>query len=222
MNDKIINKFNLIQENIKKTADNSVKIPEIICVSKTFPISKIMPLIDYGHTHFGENKVQEALIKWTKIKKEKKDLKLHLLGKLQTNKAKKAVELFDFIHSLDSKKLADNLKKREMELNKKLSYFIQINIGSELQKSGISIDEAKDFLDYCSKNLGLNIIGLMVLPPNDSNTEKYFEEINNLKHELKLQHLSMGMSNDYDIAIKHGSTFLRIGSAIFGPRDIKE
>ena len=109
-----------------------------------------------------------------------------------------------------------------MELNKKLSYFIQINIGSELQKSGISIDEAKDFLDYCSKNLGLNIIGLMVLPPKDSNTEKYFEEINNLKHELKLQHLSMGMSNDYDIATKHGSTFLRIGSAIFGPRDIKE
>ena len=202
-------------------SSNPIK-PEIVCISKTFSINQIKPLIDHGHIHFGENKLQEAEKKWTEIKKAKKELKLHMVGKLQSNKAKKAVELFDFIHSLDSSKLGDILKKREIELKKKLSYFIQINIGDEPQKGGVPPNNAKEFLKYCQNQINLNIIGLMVIPPNDGSVEKYFEEISKLNFSLGLKHLSMGMSEDYKIAIKFKSTFLRIGSAIFGPREIKK
>ncbi len=221
MNNEAINKLKVIQDNIKNLNHN-LKKPNIICVSKTFAISKLKPLIDFGHIHFGENKVQEAVEKWTKIKSINKDLKIHMIGKLQTNKVKKAVNLFDFIHSLDSSKLADVLKKAETEFNKKISYFIQINIGNEKQKSGISTKNAKDFLKYCIEEKQLNIIGLMVIPPNDENTDKYFDEVSNLNSELGLQDLSMGMSSDYQKAVKFKSTFLRIGSGILGPRNFKK
>ena len=219
MTDKSINKLTSIQENIKKLKTNNLSKPEIICVSKTFSIDHLKPLIDHGHVHFGENKVQEAEEKWSRIKRENSNLKLHMVGKLQSNKAKKAVQLFDFIHSLDNLKLADVLRKREIELNKKLSYFIEINIGDESQKSGISPDDAKDFLKYCTKEINLNVIGLMVIPPNDNNPNKYFEKISKLNSNLGLEHLSMGMSSDYEIAVKFNSTFLRIGSAILGERN---
>jgi len=219
MTDKSINKLTSIQENIKKLKTNNLSKPEIICVSKTFSIDHLKPLIDHGHVHFGENKVQEAEEKWSRIKRENSNLKLHMVGKLQSNKAKKAVQLFDFIHSLDNLKLADVLRKREIELNKKLSYFIEINIGDESQKSGISPDDAKDFLKYCTKEINLNVIGLMVIPPNDNNPNKYFEKISKLNSNLGLEHLSMGMSSDYEMAVKFNSTFLRIGSAILGERN---
>tara|TARA_B100000686_G_scaffold94363_1_gene100827 strand:- start:451 stop:1119 length:669 start_codon:yes stop_codon:yes gene_type:complete len=219
MTDKSINKLTSIQENIKKLRTNNLSKPEIICVSKTFSIDHLKPLIDHGHVHFGENKVQEAEEKWSRIKRENSNLKLHMVGKLQSNKAKKAVQLFDFIHSLDNLKLADVLRKREIELNKKLSYFIEINIGDESQKSGISPDDAKDFLKYCTKEINLNVIGLMVIPPNDNNPNKYFEKISKLNSNLGLEHLSMGMSSDYEMAVKFNSTFLRIGSAILGERN---
>jgi len=221
MHDEAINKLKVIQDNIKNLNQNSIK-PNIICVSKTFPISKLKPLIDFGHLHFGENKVQEAEEKWTEIKRTRKDLKIHMVGKLQTNKVKKAVNLFDFVHSLDSSKLADVLKKTETEFNKKISYFIQINIGNETQKSGIPTKDAKDFLKYCSEEKQMNILGLMVIPPNDEHTDKYFEEVSNLNSELGLKDLSMGMSSDYQKAIKFKSTFLRIGSGILGPRNFKK
>ena len=206
----------IIQENLKNLSNSSK--PHIICVSKTFPLSKLEPLINFGHCHFGENKVQEAEIKWSQIVKINKNLKIHMVGKLQSNKAKKAVNIFNFIHSLDNSKLADVCKKSEDELNKKISYFIQVNIGNESQKSGVLMKDVKSFLKYCSVENKLNIIGLMVLPPNDTNTEKYFEDISKLNSELGLKDLSMGMSTDYKIAAKHKSTYLRIGSAILGPR----
>jgi len=222
MTDKTINKLTSIQENIKKLRTNNLSKPEIICVSKTFSMDHLKPLIDHGHVHFGENKVQEAEEKWSRIKRENSNLKLHMVGKLQSNKAKKAVQLFDFIHSLDNLKLADVLSKREIELNKKLSYFIEINIGDESQKSGISPDNAQDFLKYCTKEINLNVIGLMVIPPNDNNPGKYFEKISKLNFNLGLEHLSMGMSSDYEMAVKFNSTFLRIGSAILGERNINK
>jgi len=221
MNDEVINKLKLIQHNIENLNYNVDK-PNIICVSKTFSMPKLKPLIDFGHCHFGENKVQEAVEKWSKIKETHKGLKIHMVGKLQTNKAKKAVRLFDFVHSLDSIKLADALKKSESEFNKKISYFIQINIGNETQKSGIYAKDAKDFLKYCVEEAKLNIIGLMVIPPNDENTVKYFQETSNLNSKLGLKDLSMGMSSDYQLAIKFKATFLRIGSGILGPRNLKE
>jgi len=220
MNNEAINKLKVIQDNIESLNYNTIK-PNVICVSKTFPINKLKPLIDFGHCHFGENKVQEAEEKWAEIKKNNKDLKIHMVGKLQTNKVKKAVNLFDFIHSLDSIKLADVLKKTEEEFNKKISYFIQVNIGNEIQKSGISTKDVKDFFKYCSEEKKLNIIGLMVIPPNDEHVDKYFEKVSNLNSELGLKDLSMGMSSDYEKAIKFKSTFLRIGSAILGPRNFK-
>ena len=175
-------------------------------------------MINSGHCHFGENKVQEAENKWSEVLKRNKNLKIHMVGKLQTNKAKKAVNIFSFVHSLDNFKLADICKKSEEELNKKISYFIQVNIGDESQKSGVSIKDVKSFLKYCSVENKLNVIGLMVLPPNDNNTEKYFEDVSKLNFELGLKDLSMGMSMDYKIATKYKSTYLRIGSAILGPR----
>ena len=190
----------------------------LIAVSKTYPLSYIKPLIDFGHLDFGENKVQEALNKWSKITSELTNLKLHMLGKIQTNKAHDVVSLFSYVHSLDSEKLVLKLSKAEKDLSKKLKYFIQINIGSEMQKSGIQINELKNFLDFCKKENNLNIIGLMCLPPIETDPVKYFLQLRNMAHENNFYELSMGMSNDYKVAVENGSTFIRIGSKIFGTR----
>ena len=218
MDDESINKFNLIQDNLKKAISSPNKIPNIICVSKTFPIEKLLPLIKSGHCHFGENKVQEAIHKWKDFKINKPNIKLHMIGSLQRNKVKKAIELFDYIHSLDNQKLADTLKKNEINLKKKLKYFIQVNLGNEAQKSGILYDENKDFVKYCIDESRLDVIGLMIIPPNDTDNIKYFEKIDQLNRDLGFKDLSMGMSGDYMEATKYNSTYLRIGSAILGER----
>jgi pyridoxal phosphate enzyme (YggS family) len=212
----IIERFEKIKSNIALA--EPIKPAKIIAVSKTFSLEQIKPLIDYGHDHFGENKVQEAKTKWAEQKKISKHLKLHMIGKLQRNKVKEAVQTFDYIHSLDNQKLADEIVKHQRNLNKKLQYFIQVNIGNEIQKSGISVNELDSFYNYCIKELNLKVIGLMVIPPNDVNTEKYFKSINELNQSLGLEDLSMGMSADYLKAVKYRSTFLRIGSSIFGSR----
>ena len=212
----IIDRYDKIKLNI--TSTKPIQRVNIIAVSKTFTIEHIKPLLDYGHQHFGENKVQEAISKWSEIKKRNENLKLHMIGKLQTNKAKDAVKLFDYIHSLDSQKLAETLAKHQKSLNKNLKYFIQINIGNEMQKSGISVAELDPFYNYCKDELNLNILGLMVIPPNDDDCEKYFKSLNELNKSLALHDLSMGMSADYKVAIKHGATFIRVGSSIFGER----
>jgi len=212
----IVQRFNKIKSNISKTASNdSIKV---IAVSKKFDLDHIMPLVEHGHVHFGENKVQEAYVKWTEIKKKKTYLKIHMIGKLQSNKAKKAVEIFDFIHSVDSQKLADILSLSQIKIGKSLKYFIQVNIGSEKQKSGIPYNEVDAFYNYCSKEKNMEILGLMAIPPNDSNTEKYFKSLSELNASLGLKELSMGMSADYMSAIKYKATYLRIGSSIFGAR----
>ena len=212
----IVESFKKIQLNINKI--NSDKIVNIIAVSKTFPLEHIQPLVDYGHLHFGENKVQEAVSKWTSLKKVNENIKLHMIGKLQSNKAKDAVKLFDYIHSLDNQKLADVLVKHQMNLGKQLKYFIQVNIGNETQKSGIPVNEVDSFYNYCINSAKLDVIGLMIIPPNDQQTKKYFQSINELNKSLALKELSMGMSSDYSEAILNGSTFVRIGSSIFGLR----
>ena len=212
----IIERFEKIKSNIKLL--NPSKPVNIIAVSKTFSLAHIQPLIDYGHIHFGENKVQEASSKWLETKKKLPNLRLHMVGKLQSNKAKNAIETFDYIHSLDNQKLADVLSKNEKNLNKNLNYFIQVNIGNEIQKSGIPINELDGFYSYCTKEKNLNIIGLMVLPPNDKNSIKYFKSLNELNSSLELRDLSMGMSADYNDAVTCGATYLRIGSLIFGNR----
>ena len=203
---------------IKSEVELINKDTKIIAVSKTFPVETINPLIDFGHTHFGENKVQEAISKWTVIKKDNDNIKLHMVGKLQSNKAKDAVKLFDYVHSLDNQKLADILSNFQNENGKNLKYFIQVNIGNEMQKSGIPVKEVEAFYNYCTKEKGLNILGLMVLPPNDKNTKKYFKLLNELNNSLGLKELSMGMSSDYEDAILNNSTYVRIGSSIFGSR----
>ena len=212
----VVERFNKIKSNIASL--KAIKPVNIIAVSKTFSLEHIHPLIEHGHIHYGENKVQEAIVKWSEQKKINQNLKLHMIGKLQTNKAKDAVKIFDYIHSLDSQKLADVLAKHEKNLNKTIEYFIQVNIGNEIQKSGIPVNELDPFYNYCVNEINLKIIGLMVIPPNDNNTEKYFESLNKLNKSLALKNLSMGMSADYIEAIKHGSTFVRIGSSIFGAR----
>jgi pyridoxal phosphate enzyme (YggS family) len=212
----IIERFEKIKSKI--VSIKPVKPVNIIAVSKTFTLDYIKPLLDYGHTDFGENKVQEALAKWTVEKKINKNLKLHMIGKLQSNKAKDAIKLFDYIHSLDNQKLADSLAKHQTNLNKNLNYFIQVNIGNEMQKSGIPVHELDAFYNYCVNEIKLKIIGLMVIPPVDQNVEKFFRTTNELNKSLALENLSMGMSADYDEAIKYGSTFVRVGSSIFGSR----
>ncbi len=212
----IVDRFEKIKSKIAFLKPN--KPVEIIAVSKTFSLDYISPLLKHGHLHFGENKVQEALAKWSEQKKINQNLKLHMIGKLQTNKAKDAVGLFDYIHSVDNQKLADALAKHEQSLKRKLKYFIQVNIGGETQKSGISINELDAFYNYCIKEIKLNVIGLMVIPPVDQNAEKYFKLLNELNKSLSLVNTSMGMSADYIEAIKHGSTFIRLGSSIFGSR----
>ena len=194
--------------------------PQIIAVSKTFPLTEITPLLDFGHIHFGENKVQEADHKWKDVKKKYKNIQLHMLGKLQTNKAKIAVKIFDYIHSLDNAKLASKIAQFEKELNKKIKLFIQVNIAEETQKSGILVKDLQNFYDYCSKELSLNIIGLMCMPPADLDPKNYFIMLKKNSEILNLKDLSMGMSNDFEQAVICGTTYLRLGSIIFGPRSI--
>jgi len=216
---KIINNLIDIQKEINlKNFDQKSKT-KIIAVSKTFSLDKIMPLIDYGHLDYGENKVQEALIKWSEIKLTNKNLNLHMIGKLQTNKVKTAVGLFDYIHSLDSIKLAEKISEEQKKINKNLKIFIQVNIGEETQKNGISINELKNFYEICLNKLNLNIIGLMCLPPISDEPSKYFQRMKQINDNLSLNELSMGMSSDYLLAIKYGASFVRIGSKIFGMRN---
>ena len=212
----IIERFEKIKSKISSL--KQVKPVNIIAVSKTFSLDYIQPLIDHGHIHFGENKVQETLSKWSEQKKINNSLKLHMIGKLQSNKAKDAVKIFDYIHSVDNQKLADILAKSQINLNKNLKYFIQVNIGNEIQKSGIPVNELDDFYNYCVKEINLNILGLMVIPPIDESAQKYFKLLNELNKSLSLENLTMGMSADYIDAVKYGSNFVRIGSSIFGSR----
>ena len=210
--------------NIKSKVKQKVKdknldqIPQIIAVSKTFKLNHINPLIEYGHIHFGENKVQEAMDKWFEIKKQNQKIKLHLVGKLQTNKVKFALEIFDYIHSLDNEKLAKKISSLQVEKNKNLKLFIQVNIGNEEQKSGISERSIPDFYNYCI-DLKLNIIGLMCIPPINQDARLYFEKMKNLKRKLNIKDLSMGMSSDYLEATEYEASYIRIGSNIFVKRD---
>ena len=199
-------------------SDSSIKFPKIVAVSKTHPMSSILPLINHGHLDYGENKVQEAIEKWESIKSDFRHLNLHMIGKLQSNKVKLAISIFDYIHSLDSLKLAEKISVEQKKVNKKLKIFIQINIGNEDQKSGISEDQLDNFYKKCVEDLKLDIIGLMCLPPKNEDTENYFLKMKNLAKKKELNELSMGMSNDYLNAANSGSTFLRIGSKIFGER----
>jgi len=204
-------------EDLIKSKVNHDKLTKIIAVSKTFPIENILPLIEHGHLHYGENKVQEALDKWTEIKKKNNNIKLHLIGKLQTNKVKFALSIFDYIHSVDSEKLAIKISDEQIKQGKKPKMFIQVNIGNEEQKSGINQYNLIDFYKFC-KNLNLDIIGTMCIPPNDGNTEKYFSEMSEINQALNFKELSMGMSGDFLQAIKNNATYVRVGSKIFGSR----
>jgi pyridoxal phosphate enzyme (YggS family) len=213
---KSIANLNLIKEDLKSKINNYQNV-KVIAVSKTFPIESIMPLIDFGHLEYGENKVQEAINKWTNIKLTNSDIKLHLIGKLQTNKVKFALKIFDYIHSVDNKKLAKKIADEELKQNKKLKIFLQVNIGNEEQKSGINEQKLNDLYTYC-KNLDLDVVGLMCIPPADNKPEIFFKEVALLNKKLNLPELSMGMSSDYIEAAKNSSTYIRIGSNIFGKR----
>ncbi len=206
---------NNIQVYLNEVGINSY--PKIIAVSKTFAMDKILPLIDYGQIDFGENKVQEAVEKWTEIKKKNPKIKLHMIGKLQTNKVKFAVQLFDYIHSVDNEKLAKKIADEQQKINKNIKIFLQVNIGSEIQKSGIDKNEVNSFVSYC-KELNLNLVGLMCIPPANLEPDIFFEEMKILNQNLGLSELSMGMSSDFLIAAKHLSTYIRVGSSIFGQR----
>ena len=215
MHNTIKNLIN-IEEQIK-AGSNGIKLPKIIAVSKTFKLEKILPLIEYGHKNFGENKVQEAIDKWTKIKETNKNIQLHLIGKLQSNKVKYAVKLFDYIHSVDSEKLAKKISEEQIKINKSIKIFIQVNIGAEDQKSGINKNEIDSLVNFC-KNLELDVIGLMCIPPFDTDPDRYFQEMSMLNKKFHFNDLSMGMSSDYLKATKNNATYLRIGSSIFGKR----
>ena len=214
-----VQKYNDIISAINKKIEeqNIFTSPKVIAVSKTFGLEKIFPLIEYGHLDYGENKVQEAVQKWSDIKLKKKDIKLHLIGKLQSNKVKDAVKIFDYIHSLDSTKLAKKIADEQHKQNKLVKLFIQVNIGNEEQKSGIKVNQINDLIMY-SKQLNLSVIGLMCIPPANKEPDKYFREINFLNKKFNLQEISMGMSSDYLKAVENSSTYLRIGSSIFGQR----
>ena len=220
--DHIVTNLIEIQKEIQlkiSESNNAIEMPEIIAVSKTFSISEILPVINHGQIHFGENKIQEALDKWESIKNDFNHIKLHMLGKLQTNKVKYLIPLFDYLHSLDNMKLAEKISLEQKKKNKKLKIFIQVNIGSEQQKNGIEIDQVENFYKKCTNDLELNIIGLMCLPPNNEKSSLYFSKMDILSKKLNLNELSMGMSNDYIDALENNSSFLRIGSKIFGTRD---
>ena len=202
----------------RKIEEQKIKsTPKVIAVSKTFKLEKILPLIEYGHLDYGENKVQEAIDKWSEIKQKKQNIKLHLIGKLQTNKVKHAIKIFDYIHSLDSIKLAKKIAEEQKKQKKNLKLFIQVNIGNEEQKAGVNVNQINDLIDY-SKQLNLNIVGLMCIPPVNEEAEKYFKEIKILNKKLNFSEISMGMSSDYLKAVENNSTYLRIGSSIFGHR----
>ena len=211
----VLNNLISIQKEIQQINSNT----KVIAVSKTFSIEKIKPIIDSNHNHFGENKVQEALEKWSKIKENNRNIKLHLIGKLQTNKVKYCLPLFDYIHSLDSIKLADKIANEQAKKNFKPKIFLQINIGDEQQKSGINFKDTKTLYTKIKNDFDLNIVGLMCIPPNVSNTKPFFEKMNQISKKLNLNELSMGMSNDYLDAAKNSATFVRIGSKIFGERN---
>ena len=211
--ENVVKNFNLVKEEI-----TNFKNANIVAVSKTFPISHILPLINHGHHHFGENKVQEAQEKWTSIKNDFPQLKLHLIGKLQTNKVKFALPLFDYIHSLDSLKLAEKISSEQEKKNIKPKIFIQINLGKESQKSGIDENDLENFYKRCVNEFNLNIIGIMCLPPFDEDPIPFFKRMQNLSESLKLKEISMGMSNDYLDALKFKATYIRVGSKIFGNR----
>ena len=211
----LLNIENNINNHLNKLNINNN--PKIIAVSKTFSIDKILPLIDYGHVDYGENKVQEAVEKWTEVKKNNSKIKLHMVGKLQTNKVKFAVKIFDYIHSVDSQKLAKKIFDEQCKLNKNIKIFLQVNIGDESQKSGINKDDVNQLVSYC-KDIGLDVIGLMCIPPANIDPENYFEEMKKLNKTSGLKELSMGMSSDFLTAAKHLATFVRIGSSIFGQR----
>jgi len=214
---RIVNNLEEIKAKINQLKPDLQEKIKIIAVSKTFLIKDIEPLIEYGHQDFGENKVQEAIDKWTDIKNKNHKIKLHLIGRLQTNKVKFALKIFDYIHSLDSEKLASKIAEEQIKQKKKPKILIQVNIGNEEQKSGITKEKLDDFHKLC-KNLNLDIIGTMCIPPNDNNAEKYFSEMNNINQELNFKELSMGMSGDYLEAIKNNATYVRVGSKIFGSR----
>ena len=216
---KIIQNLNYIKKEISSNLVNLkiAKVPKIIAVSKTFSINKIKPLIEHGHLDFGENKVQEAIDKWTAVKSINKNINLHLIGSLQTNKVKFAVNLFDYIHSVDSERLAKKIFDEQEKQNKRIKIFIQVNIGNENQKSGVNKSFLNSLYAYC-KSLNLNVIGLMCIPPMGKSPNSYFEEMNNLNRNLGLSELSMGMSADYLVAVRNSATYLRIGSDIFGKR----
>ena len=194
--------------------------PKIIVVTKTFSLNSIIPLLQYGHIHYGENKVQEAEEKWIEVKKNYKNLQLHMVGNLQSNKVKKAVKLFDYIHSLDSERLALKLSEYQKELKKNIKLFIQVNLANEKHKSGINLNELSQFYNYCTKKLSLNVIGLMCLPPVDSDSQKYFKLLKQAATKLNLNELSIGMSADYELAVLNGSTYLRLGTLILGKRNL--
>jgi len=208
-----------IENNIKLHLNkiNFNQYPKVIAVSKTFKIDKILPLIQHGHIHYGENKVQEAVEKWTEIKKTNSKIQLHMIGKLQTNKVKFAVQLFDYIHSVDSRKLAKKIVDEQSKLNKKIKIFLQVNIGGENQKSGIKKNEINQLASYC-REIGLEVIGLMCIPPLNIDPKDYFQEMQKLNESLGFTELSMGMSSDFLVAVKYLSTYVRIGSSIFGQR----
>ena len=217
---KTLDNLILIQKTLKEKLNNA-NIPTVIAVSKTFPISEVLPLINHGHEHFGENKVQEAIEKWSSIKSDFKQIKLHMIGSLQSNKVKYVLPLFDYIHSLDSLKLAEKISNEQKKIKKRLKIFIQINIGQETQKSGIEIEYLEEFYKICVTKLDLEVVGLMCLPPKNNNGLQYFLEMKNLCSKIGVKELSMGMSSDYIEASNNGSTFVRIGSNIFGERTKK-
>ncbi len=211
----IVSKLISIQKEIQKKSN----IAKVIAVSKTFSVNEIIPLINHGHKDFGENKIQEAVEKWSSIKEDFVDINLHMIGKIQTNKVKFVIPLFDFIHSLDNLKLAKKIASEQKKYNKNIKIFIQVNVGNEPQKSGINPDEVENFKNKCVNELNLNIIGLMCLPPQDKEVSIYFKEMNDLLKKTNLKELSMGMSNDYLEAVNYNSSYVRIGTKIFGNRD---
>ena len=218
-----LNNFNRVKNKVNEiVSKKQLKTePKIIVVTKTFPLNKIMPLLQNGHVHYAENKIQETENKWIDIKNRYKNLQLHMVGKLQTNKAKKAVKLFDYIHSLDNDRLALKLSYHEKELNKKVKLFIQVNLAEESQKSGVVFNDLNNFYHYCTQDLSLNVIGLMCIPPVDSNSQEYFNKLKKAATQLNLEDLSMGMSSDYKQAILSGSNYLRLGTIILGERNLR-
>jgi len=217
---QVVQNLIYIKEEIQQTLSDLKcdKVPKIIAVSKTFGMNKVLPLIEYGHLDFGENKVQEAIVKWSEIKANKSNIKLHLIGGLQTNKVKLAVKLFDYIHSVDSEKLAKKISDEQQKQNKKIKIFIQVNIGNEKQKFGVDKSSLAELYSYC-KTLNLNVAGLMCIPPLNEPSEIFFKEMNVMNKKFDFEELSMGMSSDYLDAVKNSATFVRIGSNIFGKRN---